>query len=40
MQPIAMALVPGPIPSPVPGLGVVCAVKGIIYKPIVPGPVQ
>ena len=32
-------LVPDPIPYPVPSLGVVCTVKGIIYKPIVLGPV-
>ena len=31
--------VPNPIPCPVPGFGVVCTVKDILYKPIVPSPV-
>ena len=32
-------LVPGPVPCPIRSLGGVWTVKGIIYKPIAPGPV-
>ena len=31
-------LVPGPPPCPVPGIGVMFTVKGVLFKPIITGP--